>query len=240
MVFARFVPMLRVLAVAGALAGKRVAPAGPGTMRTDTPTFVVLLVGVSCCRRAAHLLPRPPARTGRPEPDRPALLMHARPREPPPIAVVVLTVALRPRLPARHDRRRAGRVPGQGRRLEDRARRQGRRLAADRPGLLEATREPTSRAGPSRDRATTRPATLLHQPRAQQQDLARPVRGLRSTPTWSASAATPRPDRRPRSRSTRSRARPRASIRTSPRPTPASRRTASRACATCRSSACSS
>ena len=31
------------LAVAGSLAGKRVAPAGPGTMRTDTPTFVVLL-----------------------------------------------------------------------------------------------------------------------------------------------------------------------------------------------------
>ncbi len=30
-----------MLAVAGALAGKRVAPAGPGTLRTDTPTFVV-------------------------------------------------------------------------------------------------------------------------------------------------------------------------------------------------------
>jgi K+-transporting ATPase ATPase A chain len=26
------------------LAGKRVAPAGPGTMRTDTTTFVVLIV----------------------------------------------------------------------------------------------------------------------------------------------------------------------------------------------------
>jgi potassium-transporting ATPase potassium-binding subunit len=35
-----------VLAVAGSLAGKRVAPAGLGTMRTDNPTFVVLLVGV--------------------------------------------------------------------------------------------------------------------------------------------------------------------------------------------------
>jgi K+-transporting ATPase ATPase A chain len=32
------------LAVAGALAGRRTAPAGPGTMRTDTPTFVVLLI----------------------------------------------------------------------------------------------------------------------------------------------------------------------------------------------------
>jgi K+-transporting ATPase ATPase A chain len=46
MIFARFIPILLVLAVAGALAGKRVAPAGPGTMRTDTPTFVVLLIGV--------------------------------------------------------------------------------------------------------------------------------------------------------------------------------------------------
>jgi potassium-transporting ATPase potassium-binding subunit len=46
MVFARFAPILFVLAIAGALAGKQVAPAGLGTMRTDTPTFVVLLVGV--------------------------------------------------------------------------------------------------------------------------------------------------------------------------------------------------
>jgi potassium-transporting ATPase potassium-binding subunit len=46
MVFARFAPILIVLAVAGALVSKRVAPAGLGTMRTDTPTFVVLLVGV--------------------------------------------------------------------------------------------------------------------------------------------------------------------------------------------------
>ncbi len=45
MLAGRFLPLLAVLAVAGALAGRRVAPAGPGTMRTDTPTFVVLLVG---------------------------------------------------------------------------------------------------------------------------------------------------------------------------------------------------
>lgn len=45
MLFGRFVPMLAALAVAGALAGKRVSPPGPGTMRTDTPTFVLLLVG---------------------------------------------------------------------------------------------------------------------------------------------------------------------------------------------------
>jgi K+-transporting ATPase ATPase A chain len=46
MVFARFAPILFVLAIAGTLATKRVAPTGLGTMRTDTPTFVVLLIGV--------------------------------------------------------------------------------------------------------------------------------------------------------------------------------------------------
>lgn len=42
----RFIPLLAALAVAGSLVPKRVAPLGPGTMRTDTPIFVVLLVGV--------------------------------------------------------------------------------------------------------------------------------------------------------------------------------------------------
>jgi K+-transporting ATPase ATPase A chain len=46
MLFARFAPILFALAVAGALAGKRVSPAGLGTMRTDNATFVVLLIGV--------------------------------------------------------------------------------------------------------------------------------------------------------------------------------------------------
>ncbi|MGI8713469.1 MAG: potassium-transporting ATPase subunit KdpA [Solirubrobacteraceae bacterium] len=46
MLFARFGPILFVLAVAGSLAGKRVSPPGLGTMRTDNPTFVVLLIGV--------------------------------------------------------------------------------------------------------------------------------------------------------------------------------------------------
>jgi K+-transporting ATPase ATPase A chain len=46
MIGARFAPILFVLAIAGALAGKKVSPAGLGTMRTDNPTFVVLLVGV--------------------------------------------------------------------------------------------------------------------------------------------------------------------------------------------------
>jgi K+-transporting ATPase ATPase A chain len=46
MMFARYAPILFALAVAGALAGKRVTPAGLGTMRTDNPTFVVLLIAV--------------------------------------------------------------------------------------------------------------------------------------------------------------------------------------------------
>jgi potassium-transporting ATPase potassium-binding subunit len=46
MVFARYAPILFTLAVAGALAGKRVTPAGLGTMRTDNGTFAVLLIGV--------------------------------------------------------------------------------------------------------------------------------------------------------------------------------------------------
>jgi K+-transporting ATPase ATPase A chain len=46
MIFARYAPILFALAVAGSLAGKRVSPAGLGTMRTDNTTFVVLLIGV--------------------------------------------------------------------------------------------------------------------------------------------------------------------------------------------------
>jgi potassium-transporting ATPase potassium-binding subunit len=42
----RFVPLLAALALAGALAGKKTAPASVGTFRTDGPTFAGLLVGV--------------------------------------------------------------------------------------------------------------------------------------------------------------------------------------------------
>jgi potassium-transporting ATPase potassium-binding subunit len=44
MLIGRFVPLLAALAVAGSLASKRVSPVGLGTMRTDSPTFVVLLI----------------------------------------------------------------------------------------------------------------------------------------------------------------------------------------------------
>jgi len=46
MLFARFLPMIAALAVAGSLAGKRVAPVGAGTFRSDSPTFVILLIAV--------------------------------------------------------------------------------------------------------------------------------------------------------------------------------------------------
>jgi K+-transporting ATPase ATPase A chain len=46
MTLARFLPIVLILAVAGSLATKKISPAGPGTMRTDTPTFAVLLIGV--------------------------------------------------------------------------------------------------------------------------------------------------------------------------------------------------
>jgi K+-transporting ATPase ATPase A chain len=46
MLTARFVPLLSALAVAGSLSMKRIVPAGPGTFRTDSATFVVLLIAV--------------------------------------------------------------------------------------------------------------------------------------------------------------------------------------------------
>jgi potassium-transporting ATPase potassium-binding subunit len=46
MIGGRFLPLLAVLAIAGSLAGKRVAPPSAGTFRTDSPTFVAVLVAV--------------------------------------------------------------------------------------------------------------------------------------------------------------------------------------------------
>lgn len=57
MLVVRFFPMLVVLAIAGSLVRKRIAPAGPGTLRTDSPTFVVLLIGVIVLVGALTFLP---------------------------------------------------------------------------------------------------------------------------------------------------------------------------------------
>jgi len=46
MLFGRYWLAVPALAIAGSLARKKIVPAGPGTLPTDTPLFVVLLVGV--------------------------------------------------------------------------------------------------------------------------------------------------------------------------------------------------
>jgi len=45
MLFSRYWLIIPVLAIAGALAAKKTVPAGPGTLATHTPLFVMLLVG---------------------------------------------------------------------------------------------------------------------------------------------------------------------------------------------------
>jgi potassium-transporting ATPase potassium-binding subunit len=45
MMLGRFVPILAVLALAGSLGPRRIAPPGLGTLRTGTPTFVIFLIG---------------------------------------------------------------------------------------------------------------------------------------------------------------------------------------------------
>jgi K+-transporting ATPase ATPase A chain len=57
MLVGRFAPIVLTLAIAGALAGKRVTPAGLGTLRTDTPTFAGLLVGTVVLIGALTFLP---------------------------------------------------------------------------------------------------------------------------------------------------------------------------------------
>jgi K+-transporting ATPase ATPase A chain len=57
MVFGRYAPMLAALALAGAVARKRTVPVSAGTIRTDGPTFVVLLVGVIVLTAGLMILP---------------------------------------------------------------------------------------------------------------------------------------------------------------------------------------
>ncbi len=45
MMLGRFVPILAALALAGSLGPRRIAPPGLGTLRTDTPAFVIFLIG---------------------------------------------------------------------------------------------------------------------------------------------------------------------------------------------------
>jgi K+-transporting ATPase ATPase A chain len=57
MLLGRFAPLLAVLALAGALSRKQVAPFSAGTLRTTTPTFVVTLVFVIILVAALNFIP---------------------------------------------------------------------------------------------------------------------------------------------------------------------------------------
>ncbi len=53
----RFVPLVTALAIGGSVAAKKITPPSLGTMRTDGPTFVVLLTGVVILLPALTILP---------------------------------------------------------------------------------------------------------------------------------------------------------------------------------------
>ncbi len=57
MLLGRFVLILTTLAVAGSLAGRKIHPAGAGTLRNDTPMFGVMIVGVIILVSALTILP---------------------------------------------------------------------------------------------------------------------------------------------------------------------------------------
>ena len=57
MLVARYVPVVVILALAGALAKKKLVPAGSGTLPTHTPLFVVLLLGTVLLVGALTFLP---------------------------------------------------------------------------------------------------------------------------------------------------------------------------------------
>jgi K+-transporting ATPase ATPase A chain len=57
MYFGRFVPLIAALAIGGSLATKRTVAASAGTLRTDGPTFVVLLIAVIALTAGLTILP---------------------------------------------------------------------------------------------------------------------------------------------------------------------------------------
>ena len=57
MMFGRFAVAVPALALAGALAGKKAVPEGPGTFTTHSPIFVALLIGVIVIVGALTFLP---------------------------------------------------------------------------------------------------------------------------------------------------------------------------------------
>ena len=79
MTLARFIPIILVLAVAGSLAGKKIAPAGLGHDAHRHPDLRDPADRRRDPGRRPHLLPRPPARPDRAEPDHEAVLRCAAP-----------------------------------------------------------------------------------------------------------------------------------------------------------------
>jgi K+-transporting ATPase ATPase A chain len=57
MLVSRFWLIIPVLAIAGSLARKKLTPAGPGTLPTHTPLFVVMLVSVVIVVGALTFIP---------------------------------------------------------------------------------------------------------------------------------------------------------------------------------------
>jgi potassium-transporting ATPase potassium-binding subunit len=57
MFFARFWIAVPILAIAGSLTAKKTVPAGPGTLPTDTPLFVALLIGIVILVGALTFIP---------------------------------------------------------------------------------------------------------------------------------------------------------------------------------------
>ena len=57
MFFARYWLAIPTLAIAGALAKKKIVPTGPGTLPTHTPLFVAMLVGVVLIVGALTFIP---------------------------------------------------------------------------------------------------------------------------------------------------------------------------------------
>jgi potassium-transporting ATPase potassium-binding subunit len=57
MLIGRYIPIFATLGVAGALSTKKVVPAGLGTLRTTSPTFIIALIGVIILIAALTFVP---------------------------------------------------------------------------------------------------------------------------------------------------------------------------------------
>ena len=111
------------------------------------------------------------------------------------IVIVVMTVMLGLRLPARRDRHRAGRVPQQGQRLAREGQRQGRRLVAARSELHRQGRQPAAAVLPAAAvggrRRLRRELEQRVEPRAVEPEPHRQHPGRRASATKTNPYATP-------------------------------------------------